>query len=202
MAGMAKAYAATKILTGPGDAYLNVAVPGTGARLTIAANANSELTPDSTANPNAKHLGLTTEGCTMKVANDIESFEADELTSPYKQQLTGDEATISGNMLQIEDTTLLEYMMPGATAGSGSGYEQVTFGGKTTISPFSVAVIGASAEDPTKAVVFQLYSVVNFGGLEYQLSRKTPSSSPFEFRGQSVASRAQGDQVGTWWRQV
>lgn len=198
MPGTATNFNANQIAIGPGKAWLNVAVPGTGARLTL----HTDGTPESVANPNAKHLGLTEAGTTMKIGNNIESFEADELTAPYRQQLTGDEATISGNMLQTENTELVEKMLPGGTRTTGAGYEQVTFGGKITITGFSVAVIAPTAADATKYAVFQLYNCINFGGLEYTLSRKTPSSSPFEFQGQSVSTRVEGDQVGSYWKQV
>lgn len=198
MPGSTVNFNANQIAIGPGKAWLNVAVPGTGARLTL----HTDGTPESVANPNAKHLGLTEAGTTMKVGNSIEKFEADELTAPFKQQLIGDEASIKGNMLQTENTELLEKMMPGGTRTTAAGYEQVTFGGKVTITAFSVAVIAPTTGDPTKYAVFHLYSVVNFGGLEYQLTRKKPSSSPFEFQGLSVTTRVEGDQVGTYWKQV
>lgn len=198
MAGTATNFNANQIAIGPGKAWLDVAIPGTGARLTL----HTDGTPESVANPNAEHLGLTEAGTTMKVGNSIEKFEADELTAPYKQQLVGDEASIKGNMLQTENTTLLEKLMPGGTLTTGSGYEQVTFGGKVTISAFSVAVIAPTSSDPTKYAVFQLYSVINFGGLEYQLTRKKGASSPFEFQGLSVTTRVEGDQVGSYWKQV
>lgn len=198
MAGSTVNFNANQIVVGPGKAWLGVAIPGTGARLTL----HTDGTPESVANPNAKHLGLTESGTTMKVGNNIEKFEADELTAPYRQQLTGDEASIKGNMLQLENIDLLEKMMPGGTKATGSGYEQITFGGKVTVSAFSVAVISPSSLDSTKFVVFQLYSVINFGGLEYQITRKKPSSSPFEFQGLSVTTRVEGDQVGSMWHQI
>ena len=198
MPGSTISYNAQKVLTGPGRCWLDVAVPASGSRITL----HTDGSPESVANPNAKHLGMTEAGSTMKVGNNMEQFQADELTSPFKSQLVGEEAAISGNMFQIEDFVLTEKLMPGATKTSGSGYEMITFGGKVTVSAFSVAVIGPTSTDSTKFAVFQLYSCINFGGLEYNLTRKKPSSSPYEFRGLSVGTRPEGDQVGQFWKQV
>jgi len=198
MAGTATNFDATKILTGYGKVWVKVAVPGAGARLTL----HTDKTPDSTANPDAVHLGLTEAGSTATIKATTEGFEADELTVAWKQQLTEEEASIKGVFLQVEDWELLGIITPGGTFDSGSGYEELTFGGLTTISTFPVALIGDSAEDPTKAVVFHIYDGFNTAGIEFQMSRKTFSKCPFEFKGNSIASRAAGDQAGNFWRQV
>jgi hypothetical protein len=199
MAGTTKTYNAAKIMNTVGDVWVGVAVPASGSRLTLD---NATGTPDSTANPNAKHLGLTESGTVVKITAEVQSFEADELTSPWKQNLTGEKATMSGKYLQIEDWTILGLITPGGTKTTGSGYEQLTFGGLTTVTTNSVAVIGASAETGGKWVVFQLYAAFNSSGIETQLTRKDFSKVPFEFTGNSIATRPQGDQVGSFWRQV
>lgn len=198
MAGTAKTYNANKIMTGPSDVWVDVAVPGAGARMTL----HTDGTPESVANPNAKHLGLTEAGSTASIKASIEAFEADELTTPWKQQLTGEEASIKGNFLQIEDWNLLGLITPGGTKTTGSGYESLTFGGLTTVTTKPVALIGTSSQNTAKFVVFQLYQAFNTAGIEFQLSRKDFTKVPYEFKAISDATRAQGDQAGAFWRQV
>ncbi|MGE0131876.1 MAG: hypothetical protein AB7U82_27650 [Blastocatellales bacterium] len=78
----------TRIMTGPSKVWIDVAVPAGGARMTLD---NTTGTPESVANPNAKHIGLTEAGVTMSVKTEIQSFEADELTAPWRQQLSNDD---------------------------------------------------------------------------------------------------------------
>ncbi|MGE0131877.1 MAG: hypothetical protein AB7U82_27655 [Blastocatellales bacterium] len=189
----------TRIMTGPSKVWIDVAVPAGGARMTLD---NTTGTPESVANPNAKHIGLTEAGVTMSVKTEIQSFEADELTAPWRQQLSNEEAVMSGNFLQIEDWDILGLITPGGTKSTGSGYEQLTFGGLTTVTTKSVACIAESADTAGKWVVFQLYKAFNRAGIELALSRKDFSKVPFEFIGLSDTSRTQGDQVGNFWRQV
>jgi hypothetical protein len=199
MAGTAKTYDATRIMATSADVWIDVAVPSSGTRLTLDAPTG---TPDSTANPNAKHLGLTEKGSTMTFKTEIQAFEADELTSPWKQQLSSEEAAIKGNFLQIEDWNILGLITPGGTKSTGAGYEQLTFGGSTTVTTKSIAVIAPSAQNAGKWVVFHLYKAFNKAGIELALSRKDFSKVPYEFSGLSDTSRPQGDQVGNFWRQI
>ena len=199
MAGIAKNYDSTRIMTGPADVYVDVNIPTTGNRLGID---NALGTPDTATSPNVKHLGLSEAGATMSIKNEIQSFEADELTAPWKQQLSSEEALISGNFLQIEDFTILGLITPGATKSTGSGFEQILFGGLTSVVTKSVAVIAPSSQNAGKWAVFQLYKAFNRAGIELALSRKDFSKVPYEFIGLSETSRPQGDQVGMFWRQI
>jgi hypothetical protein len=199
MAGLTSNFDSTKIMTGPSKIWVGVAVPSSGGRLALN---NADGAPDATANPNGKHIGLTEAGATMSIKTEVQSYEADELTAPFRQQISSEEATIKGNFLQIEDWTILGLITPGATSTTGTGYEQITFGGLTTIVTKSVACIAASALDATKWAVFQLYKAFNKAGIELALSRKDFSKVPFEFTGFSDTSRTQGDQVGSFWHQI
>ena len=199
MAGTAKTYNSAKIMANSADVWIDVQVPSSGARMTLD---DPTGTPDSAASPNAKHLGLTEKGSTVSFKTEVQSFEADELTSPWKQQLSNEEATIKGNFLQIEDWTILGLITPGGTKSVGAGYEQLTFGGSTTVVTKSIALIAPSALNAGKWVVFHLYKAFNKAGIELALSRKDFSKVPYEFSGLSDTARPQGDQVGNFWHQI
>lgn len=201
MAGTATNQDVTKITRGPGKVWVNLAIPSAGARLTL----YTDGTPDATANPSAKQLGLTRAGTKVSIKNGVTKNEADELTSPYRTILASDDMSLEGEWLQLEDFALLKVMTPNGTFSTASGYEQITVGGLTVIPAVaqpSVALIWPSAADATKFCVGHLYQGQNSGGLEFTINRKTDAGANFKFEGQSIASRAAGDQVGNLWHQI
>lgn len=201
MAGTATNQDITKITRGPGKFWLNLAVPSGGARLTLF----TDGTPDATANPSAKQLGLTRAGSKVSLKTSLTKNEADELTAPYRQILASDDMSVEGEWLQLEDFTLLKVLTPNGTFGSGSGYEQITVGGQQTIPSLALpsgALIWPSAADATKFCVAHMYQALNTAGLEFTINRKTDAGSNYKFEGQSITSRTAGDQVGNLWHQV
>lgn len=199
MAGTAKSYDATKIILGPGDLWLNVAVPSAAARMTL----HTDGTPDSTANPQAKHLGMTKEGCEITYKPNVQDFEADEITSPFLSRIITEELSIKGEMFQVFDWALLAKMTVGGTYNTNTAYEEMTLGGLSTVTTMSIALIAPDINNPTtKFVVCQIYKTYNKAGWNFRETRKQPASLPFEFMGLSVTSRASGDQIGNIWKQV
>lgn len=198
MAGTAKAYNTAMVELGPGDIWLGVATPGAGARVTI----HTDGTPESVANPSAKHLGMTLEGARLIYTPGLTNYESDEQTAPIITQLSGEEARIEGSSLQILDTALMTYLMAGATYGSGAGYEQNTLGGKQTVATFSVLYVAPIYADTTKFLVVNLYKAYNAAGWQADISRKKMAAVPFNFFGLSIASRAAGDQLGNFWKSI
>lgn len=193
MAGTAKSYNTALVELGPGDIWLSVAVPGAGARPVIDA---STLTPDSTANPSAKHLGMTQEGAKLIYSPNLTNFESDEQTAPIITQNIGEELRIEGTMLQVLDTALITKLAAGATFGSGAGYEANTIGGKQTVPTFTVLYIAPVYADVTKYLAVILYNAYNAAGWQTDVSRKKISGVPFNFFGLSISTRAAGDQLG------
>lgn len=195
MAGTAKSYDGTKIIIGPADVWLNVALPATGSRLTVAA----DLTPDATANPNAIHLGMTKSGTVFEIKPEVQNFGSDELTGFHRSRLVAEVATIKGDFLEVFDFNILEKMTLGATktinTSTTSGYHEIAGGGLSTIATYPIAIIGPDIETPTLYWVIQLYRSFNKSGLAFNVTRKEQSSSPFEFEGQSVTTRPAGDQI-------
>lgn len=202
MAGTAKTYDATKIVLGPADLWLNVAVPSSGARLTVAA----DLTPDATANPSCVHLGMTAAGCTFEYKPTVQDFESDELTAPHLSRIITEQATIKGEFLQVFDWNILEKMSVGGTktinTSTTSGYHSMTVGGLSTVSTFPIALIGQDINTSTLYWVIQLYKTYNKSGFTFQVTRKDQSKAPFEFSGLAITTRTAGDQVANYWKSL
>lgn len=195
MAGTNKNYNTAKTEIGPWDIWLNVAVPGAGGRITLAADG----TPDATANPSCVHLGMTTEGGKISYVPSLTEFEADELTAAIIVQNVKEALGIAGNALQVLDTALLNYLIAGGTRASGVGYEEISIGGKQTVATFTVAGIAPIYADVTKFLVCNLYKAYNKAALNMDIARKKMSSIPFEFAAMAISSRAAGDQNGKIW---
>lgn len=198
MAATAKNYSTTTLEIGPGDIWLNVGVPGAGARITLA----SDGTPDSVSNPSCVHLGMTQEGSKCIYTPNLQVFESDELTAPILTQNVGEVLSIEGTMLQVLDTSILSYLVAGGTRTTGSGYEQITIGGKQTVATFTIAVIAPVYADVTKFVVYNIYKGYNSAGFNFDISRKKMAAIPFKFEAQSISTRAAGDQAGSIWKSV
>lgn len=198
MAGTAKSYNTNYVEIGPADIWLDVAVPGAGGRITL----HTDGTPESVANPSALHLGMTLEGSRVIYTPNVTEFESDELTAPIIVQNVGEVLAIEGTMLQVLDTLIAIKLMAGGTRSTGSGYEEISLGGKQTVPTFTVAVIAPIYADTTKFVVFNIYKAWNSAGWQMDLSRKKMSSVPFSFKAQAISSRAQGDQNGKYWKTV
>lgn len=198
MAGTATDWNVAAIANTKGQIWANLAIPAGGARLSL----HTDGTPDGTANPNAKHLGMTREGAQFLVKPKFEQFYADEFTAPIKTGLGEQEMMISAELLQVTDTALLELLTPGVgTKTVGTGYEQVTFGQRAIVYT-SIALIFPTEADPTKFAVFHLYKGLNEGGIDIKTGRKILSGVSLSFRGFDITSRAIADTAGSFWKQV
>lgn len=206
MAGLPKVYDADKIILGPADLWINVAVPSVGARLSVALASDGTPTPDATANSSAIHLGMTKAGCTFEYKPEIQEFGSDELTAPHLSRLITESLTLKGEFLQVFDWDILEAMSVGGTktknTSTTSGYHQETFGGKSSFSTYPVALIGPDIAAPTKYWVIQLYKAYNADGFTFNVTRKDQSAAPFTFKGLSITTRTVGDQIGNYWKSL
>lgn len=201
MAGTSKNYDANEIVLGPSDLWLNVAVPSAGNRLTL----DADGTPDATANPNAVHLGMTSGGVTFAYKPEIQDFGSDELTAPHLSRIISETCTLSGEFLQVFNWDLLEKMTVGGTkavnTNTSTGYEELKIGGLSTISTYSVALIGPDISGTSQWWVIQLYKTYNKAGFNFTVTRKDQSKASFEFNGLAITSRAAGDQIANFWHQ-
>lgn len=198
MPGTAKNYATNMVELGPGDIWLDVAVPAAAARVTLF----TDGTPDATANPSAKHLGMTQEGAKLIYTPSITNFESDEQTAPILSQNVGEELRIEGSMLQILDTALITKLAAGATYGTAGGYEQNTIGGKQTVATFTILYVAPVYADTTKFLVVNIYKGYNAAGWQADLSRKKMAAVAFNFFGLSISTRAANDQLGNIWKSI
>lgn len=200
MAGTATNFSVTTIQAGtPGQLWANLAIPAAGARLTL----HTDGTPDATANPSAVHLGMTKEGATISFKPKVEMYYADEFKSPIKSVVMETEGNIAAELLQVEDTDILQQITQGfGTLSSGTGYKQLTFG-SGTLTYTSLALIWPTEADPTKFAVAHLYRSFNESGIDgLQIGRQSQGGLKVSFKGLDITTRAAGDRLGTFWKQV
>ena len=199
MAGTATNLDGSKIILGPGYLWADVAVPSASARLTL----DTDGTPDATANPNAKNLGLTAGGVTVEFGLETQDFESDELTSPHLSRIIKQPMMIKAELLQLTNfAEVMKYVTTGGNYSTASGYKQITFGGTAAITTYSFALICNDVADATKRIVVQLYKAYNKAPFSFNLTRKDQAKAQIELVGQSIATRAAGDQTGNWFMQI
>lgn len=193
-------YSSTTTAIGPGKMYAGLAIPGAGGRLIL----SSDGTPDATQNPTAIHIGYTDGGVEFKMSHTLTGFTPDETNFPIISRVTGEEASLSGALWQVLDFDIFTILAPTSTRSNLAGTQGATFGGLTTISYNSVAVIfpieGSSA--PVIYGVFHLYKAVNDQGITSKVTKTAPGSTAFGFKGHTIPTRTAGDQVGRAFRQT
>jgi hypothetical protein len=190
VAGTALDYTTADIARGPVYIFTDVAVPAGGAELVIDVTGGLP-TPDATANSSAVHWGLSTGGADLLYKPSSAMSEADELTTPYRSALVGEEVVISpkGNLQVGQNLTLMSKAMAGATLSTPSGKKKITLGGLTSITFRTVLAIWATPETANKYEYWLLYSAFNDNGLAQTLSRKSDASSDMAWRGFAISSR-------------
>lgn len=198
MAGTAKAYSSTNLIIGPGDSWGSLAVPGSGARITI----HTDGTPESVANPSAKHVGFTDQGCKAMYTNEIERFEADEQTAPILSRILTESLSIEGSFLQGADLDIVDMFIMGASKTSGTGYEMIALGGNTAVTGQSFALIVPTVASASYFHVFSIYNAYNEVGVEINVTRRDLARIPFKMSGLQVSSRTVGDRLGSIWKSV
>ena len=195
MAGLPRAFSSALVELGPGDVWINVELPATGLRPTITAAADGSLTPDATLSAGAIHLGYTAEGAKALYKPNVTEFVADESTAPVISAITGEPSSITGTWWQLLDMVTVSKMMQ-SNYSTAAGYAQNTWGGKQSISTYTILLIAPVYADTTKVFVVELYKAYNKAGWEFGISRKAVSASPFEFTGMEISTRPVGDRIG------
>lgn len=182
-----------------GWGWWDVAVPAAAARITL----HTDLTPESVANPNAKHLGHTEEGWEFIARAEREDQIVDEQAAPVDTAISQLEATLTASLVQVQDISgTLRYLTQGfGSYSTAAGYEQIT-GGIIPIAYGAFALIAPLKADPTKAIVYNLYKSLNDSGLAAQIRRRTKGNNPVAFRGFAITSRAAADTTFNVWKQI
>lgn len=192
-------FAPTQITDQFGYFWVDVAVPGAGARITLFTDGS----PDSTSNPNAKHLGHTTEGWEFTARKESDDITVDEAVAPIDTVITNIPAALAANLAQTQDIGgVLKHLAQGfGTYSTAAGYEQITMG-IIPLTYLAVALITPTKADSTKFFVYNLYKSLNDSGLANQIRRRGLGNNPVAFRGLSLTSRATTDQIGNVWKQI
>lgn len=198
MPGTAKSYNSAMVARGPGDVWIEIAVPAAAGTITL----HTDGTPESVANPNAKHIGMFKTGTECEINAEIQERTSDNLATPYAVSLLSAAGTIKGDWLQILDTILVEKLSLGGTRITATGKEIVQFGSLSSVTYTPAAVIWALAEDATKFALFQLYKAYNAAGWKATLNRNEDGASDLELTGVAITSRATADQVAQIYKQV
>jgi hypothetical protein len=184
-------YDASKLVIGPGKMYLNAPLPAAGASL------STVLTGGVPASGTL--VGYTKTGTEYHSSVDQEGYEVDETKSPIFTNLTGENVSITGTLVQLVDVEVLKGLLPNynfVTPGTFTVGGLVAYA--ATAQP-SVLVVGQDRAVPSKIVAFMLYKAINIGEFILQITRANPSETDFEFSGQAIGSRTAGDQVGQVW---
>lgn len=199
MAGSSSNFSATHITNQFGLFWVELAIPGAGARITL----HTDGTPESVANPSAKHLGHTTEGWEVTAATQVEDQFFDEQVAPVDSVISSLNVALAANLGQTQDISgVLRYLVSGfGTYGTAAGYEQIQLG-ITTLVYTPCALITPTKADATKFMVYNLYRSKNDAGLANQIRRRGLGNNPVAFKGFGITSRALTDSVGNWWKQI
>jgi hypothetical protein len=179
--------------------WVGLAIPAASARITLF----TDGTPDSTANPAAKHLGHTTEGWEMTAAASSEDLNVDEQVAPIDTAISEVNIALAANLAQTQDISgTLQHIVQGfGTYGTAAGYEQIQLG-ITPIVYTPCALIFPTKNDVTKFAVYNLYKSKNDSGLANQVRRRGLGNNPVAFRGYAITTRAATDTVGNFWKQI
>lgn len=181
------------------NVWVGVALPAADARITL----HTDGTPESVANPSAKHLGHTDAGVTVSATASPLEFQVDELPYPFRTVPDTVSVSVSGTLTQINDEEVMKVLAGDiGTYSTAAGYKQFQLGFKSTIPLTTLAIIYATPMDPTKFGVFNLYSMSNTAGFTFTLGRKTRAGTPFTFTAQGVSGRANTDSLGNLWWQI
>lgn len=199
MAGSTLNFTTTKITNQYGWFWVGLAIPGAGSRITL----HTDGTPESVANPSAKHLGHTTEGWEVRAVVSTENQTFDELVIPVDSVINDLDAALAANLGQTQDVSgVLQHLVSGfGTYGTAAGYEQIQLG-TTALVYTASALITPSKADATKFMVYNLYRSKNDSGLANQVRRRGLGNNPVVFKGYGISSRAATDTVGNYWLQI
>jgi hypothetical protein len=184
-------YDATKLVIGPGSLYIGVALPAAGASISTILTAGV---------PASGHLvGYTKTGTTSHSAITQSGYEVDEVKSPIYNNITAENMSIQGTLVQLDDIEALKAMLPNSTFVTPDTF---TIGGlvslPTSAQP-SVLVVGSNRATPGKKAACMIYQALNVQEFIMAVTRANPSETAFNFSAQAIGSRTAGDQLGQFW---
>lgn len=187
---------------GPGRLYIDLGQNNgewdfaSGIRLIL----DTDGSPDSTQNPNAKHVGWTDAGSQFSIKPTFQQFFGDESPDPIFSKITAQEAVISGSLLQVMDMDLVEALNSTVTRDDGDGGVSVTIG-QAAQRYTSVALIWPFEDDTDRFAYIHFYKAQNDQGLAGNITSKDISKSPYAFRALAIGTRPKEDRVGRYFVQ-
>lgn len=188
----------SKTQKGPSRIYAGLAVPAASAELTI----GSDGVPDSTENPNAKLIGLTENGAVCSISKTEEEEFFDEFKQSLARTVQQVGMSVKCRATQILDIDVMTVLTNGVgTPQTVSGKKKLKIG-EGSVTDSGIAVIAPTRADPTKFIVFHIYSGHNMANVEFPLSRQTRAGVDVEFQGVTIPTRAANDTLGAVWWQV
>lgn len=189
----------------PGNLWGGLAIPGAAARLRIH---EADGTPDATANASAFHYGATKAGADLMVAPQYDKFYADEFRGAIITNVGSLEMGIAAELLALTDIVAMNRLLPGiatyatgALSGDDAAYTESRIGIKA-ITYESLAHIFELRETAGEWGVFHLYSALNDAGIKWKQGRKEQGSTPVNFVGFEITTRAVTDTMGCYWKTV
>ena len=109
-----------------------------------------DFSPDSTAHPNAVHLGGTETGITTSIKGKLTDIKLDQFDGPIDRYAAEEAIGLEATLAQL-DPKIMQYCYPlGVFSTTGSGataVSQLTFGGPVPgqVTPACIAAIAKSA---------------------------------------------------------
>jgi len=198
MPGTPLAYDSTKTLHGPTDLWGKLAIPGAAAEITL----HTDGTPESVANPTAKHVGMLKTGATLIQNATVNEKSSDNFPTPYAVSIATQECRIEGDFLQMTDMDLVVMLTLGGTKTVPTNKEKITYGSLQTVSYMSAAAIWLLEGSSTLYGVYNLYRCYNASGFNAAMNRNEDSAGSINLVGTAITTRAAADQVAALWKQT
>lgn len=193
----------SNVQQGPGNLWLDCAVPATGSRLLI----------DQYGNPVGgapRNIGATTGALTHTMTPKISEIGAEQETAGIDATLDSDANEIDVTMeeltlLNLRDSFGVGIYASGTDAGLPAGaqdYEELSFGGFQAVQKRCIAVISPRRDQSGLYVVSCLYNAYSTGAVKLPFERSKPTTWAVKFKGLNVPTRPQGDKCGKIYRQI
>jgi hypothetical protein len=198
MPGTAVSWKGAALAQNAGQLWGQLAIPGAAARITL----HTDGTPESVANPNAFHYGVTKAGSKLSVKAAYTKYYADEFRGPLVTSVDKVDMMIAASLLAVTDMDVVKNLLAGVgTYSTAAGYKQVTIGTLAIVYQ-SIACIFPLIEDATKWGIFNIYSGINESGIEWDQGRTVMGEMPVQFSAYEITTRAAADTLGNFWKQI
>src|SRR6185437_1704580 len=193
MPGTPRIYAANAIQRGPSDLWLGVTLDAATGKVTLAADG----TPDSTANPGAKHFGLLAVPSVLTYTPKPDFDVVDQDTAPVAAFANTEELGIEVTLSQLQLNAVLAHCMPaGVFSDSASEGITVGLGGDILLAPVALAVVAPSSDPAYKWAVATLRKAIPMGAIKLELGRSKSATYQAQFKGLSDLTVAGGARLG------